>query len=88
MESNLYFRHYSDPIITIPTHEFFQQYRAGVTSIVVLDVNEKEYWEGIQLITGQQYEVFLKDDLHSHKQRILIRRGVYYTYDPLERSGH
>ena len=88
MESNLYFRHYSDPIITIPTHEFFQQYRAGVTSIVVLDVNEKEYWEGIQLITGQQYEVFLKDDLHYPKHRVLIRRGLYYTYDPLDRSGH
>lgn len=88
MESNLYFRHYSDPIITISTHEFFQQYRAGVTSIVVLDVNEKEYWEGIQLITGQQYEIFLKDDLHGFQHRKLIRRGVYYTYDPLDRSNY
>lgn len=93
MESNLYFRHYSDPIITISTHEFFQQYRAGVTSIVVLDVNEKEYWEGIQLITGHQYKVYLKDDLQDDRNgrifhRKLILVGVYYTYDPLERAGH
>lgn len=93
MSDLLYFRHYSDPLIPIPTHEFFQQYRAGVTSIVVLDVNEKEYWEGIQLITGHQYKVYLKDDLQDDrngriKHRKLILAGVYYTYDPLDRSGH
>lgn len=93
MSDLLYFRHYSEPITSIPTHEFFQQYRAGVTSIVVMDVNEKEYWEGIQLITGQQYKVFLKDDLHwdrvgRNTHRKLILAGIYYTYDPLDRSGH
>lgn len=85
---NLWLRHGTLPILTIPIHEFFGRQTEKRDSIVVMDVNEKEYWEGIQLITGQQYEVFLKDDLHYPKHRVLIRRGLYYTYDPLERIGH
>lgn len=84
---NLWFRHYSDPLLTMSTHEFFEQVRTGVTSIVVTDVNEKEYWEGLQLISGQSYRVLLKDDLTPSHHRQLSLRGVYYTYDPLDRSS-
>lgn len=85
----LWLRHGTLPILTLSTHEFFEQYRAGVTSIVVIDVNEKEYWEGIQLIIGRPLNVILSYDLNlmSVPERWkLFRKGLYYTFDPLDRN--
>lgn len=90
MADTLWFRTYGDPVQSMSTHEFFDQNRTGVTRIVVWDVNEKEYWEGLQVITGHHYRVVTKAELLDLPpgQALLFATGSYYTYDPLDRSGN
>lgn len=87
---NLWLRHGTLPILTIPIHEFFGRQTEKRDSIVVMDVNEKEYWEGIQLIIGRPLNVILPYDLlgmRTQDKWKLFRQGLYYTFDPLDRSG-
>lgn len=88
--TNLYLRHGTLPILTVPINEFFDRQVQKRDSIVVMDVNEKEYWEGIQLIIGRPLNVILHYDLHTmsvHQRWKLTREGLYYTFDPLDRSS-
>lgn len=84
----LWLRHGTLPIVTLSINEFFDRQVQKRDSIVVLDVNEKEYWEGIQLILGRPLNVILHYDLNEmtvHRRWKLFRQGLYYTFDPLDR---
>lgn len=90
MEDVIYCRCYSDPIKEIPLNDFFSSNDGRVKNIVVWDVNEKEYWEGLQVITGHHYRVILREELPDLEGALatLFKIGAYYTYDPLDRSGN
>ena len=84
----LWLRHGTLPIVTLSTNEFFDRQVQKRDSIIVLDVNEKEYWEGIQLILGRSLNVILHHELQSMPGPVrwkLFRQGLYYTFDPLDR---